>query len=289
MINFHIPDFCIFYNLNNKLIDLIYKYTECFYEDINIGSIYGSFPGAIWNGGRPYLGTSDKRSIELIIDNFNSKNIPLRFTFTNSLITKEHLNDSLCNYIMEVGQTGMNGVIINNDILENYLRSKYPNYNYILSTTAVRRGLDNINIACEKYDMVVLDYNDNKNLDILNNILFKNKVEFLCNEMCIPNCQYRKYHYETISDAQIKNDLSICFKCPNNNLIVENFLQQEKSSTLITPKELYNFYSKNGFSNFKLQGRGYPLEASIDNYITYMVKPEYVKNIYDELTNSCSL
>ena len=115
MINFHIPDFYRFINLNNLLVYFINnEYTSCFYENIKIGSIYGSFPGTIWNGGRPSFGNCDYETIQQIIEYFNSNQIPLRFTFTNSCINESHLNDEYCNKIVQLANNGMNEIIFYN-------------------------------------------------------------------------------------------------------------------------------------------------------------------------------
>ena len=64
----------------------------------------------------------------------------MRFTWTNSLLTEEHLQDTYCNLIMRLADNGMNQVLVNTPVLEQYLRQKYPGYQYISSTT--KRILD---------------------------------------------------------------------------------------------------------------------------------------------------
>jgi hypothetical protein len=62
-IKFYIPDFYNLYGLNIKLLELLWEYPEYFYDNIEIGAIYGTFPGAIWNGGRVMLGTTTLEKI----------------------------------------------------------------------------------------------------------------------------------------------------------------------------------------------------------------------------------
>ena len=52
MINFYIPDFIKFHNLNIFLIKLLQDYPQYFYDDIQIKGVYGCSSGCIWNGGR---------------------------------------------------------------------------------------------------------------------------------------------------------------------------------------------------------------------------------------------
>ena len=177
---------------------------------------------------------------------------------------------------MELANNGMNGVIINSPILEEYLRDKYPNYKYILSTTVNIRDIDLINKACEKYDCVVLNYNDNKYNEVLENLKYKDKIEILINESCMYNCPNRKRHYDYISKMQLGEDcLKEYFDCPHSHEINIHEIKNKYSQTFITETELYNNYVKMGFNNFKIQGRELPLYYGIEAYIMYMVKPEY--------------
>lgn len=285
MINFHIPDFYRFINLNSLLLHFMNsEYKVCFYDNIKIGSIYGTFPGAIWNGGRPSFGNCDYETIQEIVEYFNSNQIPLRFTFTNSFIDKSHLNNEYCNNIMKIANNGLNEVIVNNDILEDYLREKYPNYKYILSTTSCTKGADKLNEMCKKYDYVVMEYNDNKNDKVLNNLIHRDKIEILINESCVSNCPYRQEHYKAISKKQLYPDTSdfIC-KSPRSTNIYDISTDTCKKNHFITPDELYTKYTDLGFSNFKIQGRGLPMVYTMESYLMYMVKPEFINPIRYEL------
>ena len=147
---FYLPDFFFKFDLNILITQLWQEHPEYFHDGLEIGAIYGSFPGAIWNGGRLMCGGTVIQNIENIINQFNELDMPIRFTFTNSLLQKEHLNDTYCNLIMESANNGMNEVIVNSPILEDYLRNKYPNFKYILSTTRCERNIDTINERCKR-------------------------------------------------------------------------------------------------------------------------------------------
>ena len=85
-IYWHIPGFCAFRLLNQLLMNMMKSYPEYFNEGYVIGSAYGTFPGAIWNGGRAVIGLTPKAQIQSILDIYNQRNIPVRFTWTNTLI-----------------------------------------------------------------------------------------------------------------------------------------------------------------------------------------------------------
>lgn len=97
MINFYLPDFYYKYDLNIAIIKILKMHPEYFYDNINITSIYGSFPGAIWNGGRLTPGNTDYNNIKATIAGFNELDVKVRFTFTNCLLEEKHIFDTYCN------------------------------------------------------------------------------------------------------------------------------------------------------------------------------------------------
>ena len=137
--------------LNWKIINLLKNNPEYFYDDVKISAIYGTFPGAIWNGGRIINGGASIQEIEEVTKSFNETGIPIRFTFTNCLIEKEHLNDRQCNLIMDIANNGLNEVLVTSPLLEDYLRNKYPNFKYLSSTTKCIVNENEIKEESNKY------------------------------------------------------------------------------------------------------------------------------------------
>lgn len=280
--NFYLPDFHFKQLLNLKLIDLIHNNPEYFYDDIQIGVCYGSFPGAIWNGGRQMNGIVNQDYIQKTINVFNSKGVAIHFTFTNCLLEEKHVYDTYCNMIMDCANNGMNGVIINSPILEEYLREKYPNFKYISSTTLVERDINKINAACNKYNMVVPDYRDSVDIDFLKNLSQKDKIEILINAYCDPNCQFRRTHYEALSLGQLTYS-----HIPNFTNSCEtqgrSFLDTLNFPTVIKVEDLYSTYKDLGFTNFKIEGRLVHVVNVVESYVYYLVKPEYKDKVRLEL------
>lgn len=281
-IKFYIPNFLEFYDLNISLIKLIKEKSYYFYDNISIGAVFGTVPKVIWNGGRAmhhYI----EMDIKKIIKGYNDLNIPIRFTFTNCLLEKQHLSDPYGNIVMRYANNGLNEVLINSPILENYLRKKYPNFKYISSITKVILEDQDIIDEVNKYDMTVLDTSKNRDFNLLKS-LDPNKIELLINSYCMPNCPYKKQHYESVSQSQLIgcNDL-FGQKCCNRQSVFENILGLE---TVIKKEELYNiYYNQLHIYNFKIEGRNNNINDVINNYLYYMVKPEYyeiIKQIFKE-------
>ena len=267
-IKFYIPGLTNNLELNISLVKSLEKHREWYYDDIRIASFYGSFPNAIWNGGRCEFGEIDIPKYRDIVDHVNSLGIAIRYTFTNCFIKEEHLSDEYCNRLMNLCNNGMNEVLVNSPVLEKYLRSNYPEFRYILSTTALIRGADSINEACNRYDLVVADYRDAKNMSFLQEITQRGKVEILLNEACVLDCKYRKNHYERISQSQLLfNDVH-----EEKNCMYHDTSKFRKA--YISKDTLYDTLVPMGYRNFKLRGRESSPDKLINEYLTYLGKPQ---------------
>lgn len=271
MINFYLPDFFYKYNLNMAFINYMENYPERFYKDICIKSLYGSFPNAYWNGGRTMHGLVDITNIQNTIDSVNSMDIAVRFTFTNELIDEYLIHDLFCNKIMEIANNGMNEVIVNSQILEDYLRNKYPNFKYISSTTKCILDIDEFNQELDKYYLTVMDYRKNADKEFHKLIKDKDKVELLINAYCSPKCTKRREHYKILSQSQLTYEISD-FYC---DIKAETFQDSLKWNSVIKVNNLYDYYVNQGFKHFKIEGRTLHDIDIIDSYVYYMVLPEY--------------
>lgn len=274
-IYWHLPGFCYFRLLNLVVINMMKDNPEQFRDGYKIGSVYGTFPGAIWNGGRSVFGLTSKSDIQAIVKSYNSKGIPLRFTWTNSLLEEKHLNDTYCNLIMKLADNGMNQVLVNRDVLEDYVRSEYPGYKIISSTTKRILDGDTLKGELEKdYFLVVLDYDLNHNEEVLKEIQpYADRIELLVNEVCFPECKKRKEHYLQQSKMQLEYDTQSTFQCPNHTH-KRKFSECMKRPAFISNEEIGS-YIEQGFQNFIIVGRGMPIEFVKESYLYFLVKDEY--------------
>ena len=322
-IYWHLPGFCYFYKMNTTLIRLMKQYPEKFHEGYEIGSVYGTFPGAIWNGGRAVFGISSKAVIKSVLDNYNSLGVPVRFTWTNSLIEEKHLNDTYCNLIMEMANNGKNQVLVNREVLGDHLRriygsvsdgtskeksesisdtSKnryYPDgyaglmeqfgdkksgFAFISSTTKRITDLNDVKKELEgDYALVVLDYDLN------------------CDEPTLKELEPYADRIEILVDE-------ICYPhCPKrkdhyadeslmqltfdkdtryectNKLTKPSFAESMKRPHFIGNDKL-PAYIERGYRNFKLVGRGLPPEMVLESYLYYLVKEKDRDFIKQQLT-----
>lgn len=280
-IYWHLPGFSVFRDLNYTVIELMREFPNSFNENYRVGSVYGTFPGAIWNGGRTVLGFCPKNEIERTIKMFNSKHVPVRFTWTNPLIEEKHLNDTFCNLIMRLADNGENQVLVNTQVLEDYLRKEYPNFKFISSTTKRIKDPDKLHEELKKdYFMVVLDYDMNHNQEVLESLKpVADRVEILCDEICFPDCPRRLEHYRDEAMKQLEFEIARPFACPNRQ--EKKSFEDCKNKPAFISKEQMKDYIDMGFRNFKLVGRGLPQELVLDSYLYYLVKDgeeDFIRN-----------
>lgn len=287
-IYWHLPGLCYFRLMNQVLINLMNKYPESFRDGYKIGSVYGTFPGAIWNGGRTVFGVTSKGDIEKIIAAYNSKGVPARFTWTNSLLEEKHVTDTYCNLIMKLADNGMNQVLVNREVLEDYIRREYPGFKIISSTTKRMLNIETLNEEIEKdYFLVVLDYDLNHNEEVLSALQpHADKVEILVNEICYPGCKMRQEHYRNQSKAQLEYDPNLPFKCPNDSK-PRVFAECMKRPAFISNEEIEKYIDR-GYVNFKIVGRGLSADFVKDSYMYFLVKDEkrdFIRNRLDSTLN----
>lgn len=273
-IYWHLPGLCSFWLLNQMVINLMRDYPDKFREGYQIGSVYGTIPGAVWNGGRVVFGILDRERIASILGAYNDKGIPARFTWTNTLLEERHLYDTYCNLIMELGDNGINQALVNSPKLEQYIRREYPSYALISSTTKRITDREALERELEKdYKLVVLDYDlnhDEKALAIAESCA--DKVEILVDEICYPNCPKRAEHYRDESRMQLAYTMKTDFKCTNKST-KPAFAECRKRPAFISNEEIQGYIDR-GFVNFKLVGRGLPLTFVRDSYLYFLVKDE---------------
>lgn len=291
---FHLPDFAGHFKFNVVFAELLEKRPEYFREGVEIASVYGVFPPSIWNGGRTQGGVCNKNFINTVIKTFNGRGIPLRFTFTNPMLEKKHLNDDFCNMVMHLADNGLNEVIVMSPLLEDYIRKNYPNYKITSSTCKRITDAEQLCSEVEKdYHIVVIDYDLNHNFETLEKIPDKKKCELLVNACCNPKCPMRSEHYKAIGLQQIAYSNHVR-KYPNapfdtKKLVAEHPEIQKfadcpcsqrslfdivKLKNHISPDEIWGKYIPMGFEQFKLEGRTLETLNLLEHYMYYMIKPE---------------
>ena len=280
MIKFSIPDFWVHYKLNLLFIDLFQSQRNKFFDDVEIDSIYGSFP-CIWNGGRIVPGYTSGINIENTLKAFNQRGIGIRFTFTNSLLQPEHLSDCLGNQILQLGHSTKNSVNISSPLMKEYIQTHYPKYYILYSTTMGIIDIAKIN-ELSKDNIVVLDYSLNNNFELLKQLQYPENIEILCSELCIDGCPYREEHYRSISQHNLFQTVEP-YQCKFSRYGLSYYNTLTTNRSYVSLDCIREKYLPLGINKFKLNGRGEQTINVIERYINYFVKPEYKNDIRNQL------
>lgn len=286
-IYYHLPGLFEFYELYKLFLPLFREHREYFYDWCDIGSIYGAPGDCLWGGGRVGFGDEDP---EKVADLMNEYNISARLTFSNSLIEEKHLFDKRCNYLcslFEKSSNTQNGIIIYSDLLLEYIKTRYPEFYFVSSTTKVLTNFNDLQTELNRKDFqyVVPDFRLNKKMNMLNTLTVyqKQKVEFLCNECCSFECHARKECYENVSRKSLGEycDDHICHS-PNAGQGYR-FSDAMKNPGFIGIDDIQNIYAPAGFTNFKIEGRSLGSAIILEFLIYYMTKPKYALNVREEI------
>ena len=290
---YHLPGLFEFQGLYRAFLPLFRSHREYFYDWCEIGSIYGAPADCLWGGGRVGFGEAQPAEAAAMMREYG---IPACLTFSNSLLREEHLPDRKCNALcalFERNGTAGNGVILCSDLLLRYLRQRYPGFIFVSSTTKVLTefSLFERELNRPEFRRVVPDIRLNKaygRLKALPDVL-KQKVEFLCNECCRPDCPERKACYENVSRKSLGED------CPDHVCASPDaargyrFSEAMRSPAFIGLRELRDFYLPNGFSHFKIEGRSLGSAVVLEFLLYYMTRPEYHLKVREEIYLDSSL
>lgn len=307
-VRFHLPGLSSHFRFNLVFAEMLKAYPQFFREGVEIASVYGTFPPALWNGGRTQQGICDKRFIKTVLSSLNSRGIPARFTFTNPMIEKKHLSDKFCNMILSMADNGLNECIVMSPILEDYIRNNFPKYKLTSSTCKRITDAEKLYEEVGKdYHIVVIDYDLNHEFDVLEGIPNKEKCELLVNACCNPQCEHRSHHYETLGLEQIAYANHVR-KYPDTPFDADKFFREHPESSYefecrcmnrtifeaqklknhITPDEIWGKYVPMGFSQFKIEGRTLSVFNLLETYLYYMAKPEYKDELRLKILEVCA-
>ena len=275
---FMLPGFVEHYEIYKRMNQFLAEYPDAKKSNVEIYCYYGNIPFCTWDGGRIFtkyhpLTVEEIQEIQNYYNNILKSKI--RLVFTNNLLKEEHLYEKYNNLSLQIFDNNNNEIVLNSNILENYLNINYPNYKLIASTTKcsnkenAKQDLNNCN-----YLFTCLDYNLNHNWDFLNSLTpeEKSKTEFLINPICGPGCTQRKEHYRLNSLFSLSYGTKYATK---SCTITKGSICAVFNSAHITIDEILNKYVPAGFHYFKLEGRTWSSNEIAITLSEYLIKPEY--------------
>ena len=283
---YHLPGLFEFYELYRVFLPLFRKHRDWFYEESEIGSIYGAPSDCLWGGGRVENGECNPREALALLEEYG---ISARLTFSNSLLEEKHLADARCNALCTLFEKSdvPNGVIVHSELLTAYLRKNYPGLYLVSSTTKVLTDFELLRAetARAEFRYVVPDFRLNKAFAQLNTLTDaqKDKTEFLCNECCWFGCKDRKKCYEAVSRKNLGLDGMEHHCTAPGAQNGYRFSEAMKNPGFIRTEEIRSTYLAMGFTNFKIEGRGLGSALILEFLLYYLTKPDFQINVREEI------
>ena len=256
---YHLPGLFEFYELYRVFLPLYCTHRDWFYPWCDIASLYGSPADCLWGGGR--VGGGDVRPQDALAL-AQEYGISARLTFSNSLLQPEHLADPTCNKLCRLFaacDTPQSGVIVHSELLLDYLKRTYPS--------------------------LVPDFRLNKAFDRLAPLPQdqRDKLEFLCNECCWVGCRDRKVCYEAVSRRNLGMDTPEHRCTAPDAAQGYRFSRAMESPSFISIEDILTRYLPQGFTNFKIEGRGLGSAIVLEFLLYYLTKPEYQLRVREEI------
>lgn len=247
--------------------------------DIPFQYIYGTPNGIIFGGGRKtnppenFGGMTNRQ----IFDSYMNLGVGIRLSLSNHLLKPEQYEEKQINTILNyLNNFANNGVIICDDNFNDYIKENYPNLQRICSVIrpAITVGWGNetsdfYDELCEKYDIVVVSCGFAKEIDQIDQLKYKDKIEVLVNTRCTLNCKLAKMHYDIIAESYLKDEYD---DVKDLELKTREKVLWEKCAE-IKQRNVFegaNFYVdeiqellNHGIHHFKLEGRNWPVETIV--------------------------
>jgi hypothetical protein len=284
---YHLPGLFEFYELYKVFLKLYREHREYFYDDCEIGSVYGAPADCLWGGGRVGYGSERAEDVAALMRAYG---ISARLTFSNSLIREEHLSDKKCNALCRLFEHNgslENGVIICSDLLMRHIKEHYSAFYFVSSTTKVITDFEEFRKELDRPDFrfAVPDFRLNKEFRKLESLTReeKDKTEFLCNECCFFGCKDRKACYENVSRKSLGEDCPehVC-RAPGGDKGYR-FSEAMKNPGFIGIGDIEKTYAPMGFSQFKIEGRSLGSAVVLEFLLYYMTKPEWQLKVREEI------
>jgi hypothetical protein len=155
--------------------------------------VYGFLFDSPLNGGRL---RKDCITFPLdTIEQLNDRGIGYSFTLTNLTVAREYLEDRHTNEVLKRFENPLNGVIVSNDLIADYIKEKYPGYSLRASCMYNFLTTEEINNACQRFDEVCVFPEVNHQEETLDGIVDKDKLLLFATSICLNKCGLNRLHH----------------------------------------------------------------------------------------------
>ena len=273
--SFQLSDLGSNYYVASRLFELQKERPEVFVDGVKLEYIFGSWPSALWQGERPYMGFTSFEKIEKKIKDLKKVKAGIYYTFNNRKLDKTDIYDNYCNLIMKKSDYESTIIEVCDSNLEKHIRDNYKNVK--ISKRITEKNFDDINK--DKYDYYILDTVINDDYEKLSTIKHPEKVIIVLNDF------FKKGDpkYEKFLD-----DVSKCVKNMQNDFEFDidrftEFNEMGHGGNLVEYYQVGRLL-KLGISHFRIEGRSTAIQYYyIPSLFYYLIKEEYRSEVFQML------
>lgn len=265
--------------------------------DNPIKYVFGTIP-TVLVGGRVTPRDATMENAFKLIDRYNQLGVGCRLTFSSMYVTKDELKDSVSNQLMQHLEENnqkygvrMNGIILTSELLGEYIYNNYNSLELISSQVkpSVEVGLGNdtveyYNRLFDLFDIVVVNPNKWCDAKIIHGLKHIDRVEFITNHRCFPDCPKAGEHYKAQVDLSKKMLSGGDYSLEEDKLDTINtwcLSVREKFPLLgvsMSDSEI-NLLIDNGVKHFKLEGRDNDAFCFLRDVGDYIFNHQYFSRI----------
>lgn len=259
--------------------------------------VFGTIP-TVLVGGRVTPRDATMENAFKLIDRYNQLGVGCRLTFSSMYVTKDELKDSVSNQLMQHLEENnqkygvrMNGIILTSELLGEYIYKTYNSLELISSQVkpSVEVGLGNdtveyYNRLFDLFDIVVVNPNKWGDAKIIHGLKHIDRVEFITNHRCFPDCPKAGEHYKAQVDLSKKmlsgGDYSLEEdKLDNINTWCLSVRQKFPLLGVSMSDSEINLLIDNGVKHFKLEGRDNDAFCFLRDVGDYIFNHQYFSRI----------
>lgn len=255
---------------------------------IEIKHVYGSVSGSFSARESRRLSQISKTEFEKHIEKLKDNNVNFFYALNTSCLGELTIHDavSVKMRIKEYINLGVENFIIAHPFLIKEIREMIPNGKIKASVILEIDNIKTFEYYLKNVDIINISTRMNRNFRFLDSIKkYKNKLELLCNEVCLFNCPFRQSHYTIESHRGLDNKAYIT-KYPLQNCYSMMTNEELIMSRFILPEWLIQYSEY--VDIFKISGRTFPEEfiKHVTKHYSKLKSPQNILELFPIVTGS---
>lgn len=243
---------------------------------------YGA-PFCLWAGARPCAIRQQlsEREIDSYFAAYARQGIVVALTLSKLHVETDDFSDGYCNMLLDVAEHHNAEAIVVDDALARYIKSTHPGIRLIGSLDkaicdlgpAYDNETDYYLRHLQLYDEIVVRCEYALDPALIGQLPFeyRDRIEVIVNQVCIPNCPDCHRHVRAIEDYNDGKAAGQCQACFHAD-VVSDIDRRLRDNVLISNRRI-NELVESGVHKMKIGGRNAAIPKFIDYLSSYIFEP----------------